>query len=140
MRYSSKKQLDNSHFPDALNTTYVSPRERKLLNNFRYIDDVEGVIVCEAGLVIDGASFGRLLSPIFGEQHDYDIPAAPHDRLYLNNNVNGRYLTRKQCDEVLYRAMKCAGFQEYKAKLFYYGVRLFGLRGWYKHRNMESYS
>lgn len=54
MRYSSRKQLDNSHFPDALNTTYVSPRERKLLNDFRYIDDVEGVIVCEAGLIIDG--------------------------------------------------------------------------------------
>lgn len=113
-----------------MNTTYVSPRERKLLNDFRYIDDVEGVIVCEAGLIIDGASFGRLLSPIFGEQHDYAIPAAPHDRLYLNNNINGRYLTRKQCDEVLYRAMKCAGFQEHKAKLFYHGVRFFFFFFW----------
>lgn len=105
--------IDKKRFPDELMTVYVSPRYRRLTADFRFIDPVEGIIRCKAGLEIDGASFGRAFSIIFGDQHDYDIPATPHDQLYEDNRVSGKYLTRKQCDKVFYRAMLDARFLEY---------------------------
>jgi len=101
--------IDKKRFPDELMTVYVSPRYRRLTTDFRYIDPVEGIIRCKAGLEIDGASFGRALSVLFGDQHDYDVPATPHDQLYEDNCVAGQYLTRDQCDKVFYRAMQYAG-------------------------------
>ena len=70
------------------------------------------------GLEIDGASFGRAFSILFGDQHDYDIPATPHDQLYADNRVAGQYLTRDQCDKVFYRAMQYAGFSKALAWTF----------------------
>ena len=71
----------------------MSPRYRRLTTDFRYIDPVEGIIRCKKGLEIDGASFGRAFSVFFGDQHDYDVPATPHDQLYEDNRVAGQYLT-----------------------------------------------
>lgn len=130
--------INKHRFPDPLNATYVSPRYRMLLNDFRYFDKEEGTITCKKGLKIDGASFGRAFSIIFGDQHDYDIPATPHDQLYEDNLVSGKYLTRKQCDKVFYRAMIDAGFPRIRSLLFYAGVRLGGWWRWWRNRRRDS--
>ncbi len=130
--------INKHRFPDPLNATYVSPRYRMLLNDFRYFDKEEGTITCKKGLKIDGASFGRAFSIIFGDQHDHDIPATPHDQLYEDNLVSGKYLTRKQCDKVFYRAMIDAGFPRIRSLLFYAGVRLGGWWPWCRNRRRDS--
>ncbi len=129
--------MNESAFPDPLNTTYVSPRFRKLTSAFRYLDPVEGTIICRVDLLIDGASFGRWLAPFFGDQHDYDIPATPHDQLYFDNRVYGKPLSRLRCDQVLYRAMKAAGFGTALATTFFLGVRVGGWRSWRKSRKQD---
>lgn len=130
--------LSKERFPDRLITTYISPRLRRLLHDFRYIDPVEGTITCKKGLEIDGASFGRIFSPLFGDQHDYDVPATPHDQLYEDNRVAGQYLTRQQCDRVFYRAMQYAGFSTLIAFVFYVGVRLGGWWPWWRNRRRDA--
>ncbi len=130
--------IDKQRFPDSFITTYVSPRLRRLLHDFRYIDPVEGIITCKKGLEIDGASFGRIFSPLFGDQHDYDVPATPHDQLYEDNRVAGQYLTRRQCDRVFYRAMQYAGFAPVLAFVFYIGVWLGGWWPWWRNRRRDA--
>lgn len=130
--------LSKERFPDRFITTYVSPRFRMLVEDFRYIDPVEGIILCKKGLEIDGASFGRAFSILFGDQHDYDIPATPHDQLYADNRVAGQYLTRDQCDKVFYRAMQYAGFSKALAWTFYAGVRLGGWWPWWRNRRRDA--
>lgn len=130
--------IDKKRFPDELMTVYVSPRYRRLTTDFRYIDPVEGIIRCKAGLEIDGASFGRAFSVLFGDQHDYDVPATPHDQLYEDNRVAGKYLTRKQCDKVFYRAMVDAGFPRIRSFIFYAGVRLGGWWRWWQNRRRDA--
>jgi len=130
--------IDKKRFPDELITVYVSKRYRRLTTDFRYIDPVEGIIRCKKGLEIDGASFGRAFSVLFGDQHDYDIPATPHDQLYEDNRVAGQYLTRRQCDKVFYRAMKYAGFSPFLAFVFYIGVRLNRLSNWWRNRRRDA--
>ena len=130
--------IDKKRFPDELMTVYVSPRYRRLTTDFRYIDPVEGIITCKKGLEIDGASFGRAFSVFFGDQHDYDIPATPHDQLYKDNRVAGQYLTRNKCDKVFYRAMKYAGFSPVLAFVFYVGVRLGGWWKWWRNRRRDA--
>ena len=39
--------LSKERFPDRFITTYVSPRFRMLVEDFRYIDPVEGIILCK---------------------------------------------------------------------------------------------
>ncbi len=130
--------IDKKRFPDELMTVYVSPRYRRLTTDFRYIDPVEGIIRCKKGLEIDGASFGRAFSVLFGDQHDYDIPATPHDQLYEDNRVAGQYLTRRQCDKVFYRAMQYAGFSPFLAFVFYIGVLLGGWWPWWRNRRRDA--
>lgn len=132
--------IDKYRFPNQYNTTYESPRFRKLTSPFHYIDPVEGEIICKTGLLVDGASFGRFFMLLFGDQHDYDIPSAPHDQLYECNIVDGRYLTRKECDRVLYRAMMYAGFSQILASIFYFGVRIGGWISWNRNRKLDKKS
>ena len=130
--------IDKKRFPDELITVYVSKRYRRLTTDFRYIDPVEGIIRCKKGLEIDGASFGRAFSVLFGDQHDYDIPATPHDQLYEDNRVAGKYLTRRQCDQVFLRSMQYAGFSKSLAWTFYSGVRLGGWWPWWRNRRRKE--
>lgn len=130
--------LSRERFPDRFITTYVSPRFRMLVEDFRYIDPAEGIIRCKKGLEIDGASFGRAFSVLFGDQHDYDIPATPHDQLYEDNRVAGKYLTRRQCDQVFRRAMQYAGFSPFLAFVFYAGVRIGGWWPWWRNRRRDA--
>ena len=115
----------------ALRTEHVGKRERQLLTEFTFSDKLLGLIKVPAGFITDFASIGllRYIAPLlFALLSGYgDHAAVIHDYLYSAESKEVYPgLSRKQADEVFYRALRAEGIARWRASIFYYGVRLFG--------------
>ncbi len=73
------------------------------------------------GFPTDFASIPKLLQWLFSTYGHYLEATIIHDYLYAQGSQN-----RKLHDQIFLEAMRDYGVQEWKAKLFYYAVRLFG--------------
>ncbi len=60
---------------------------------------------------------------------DHTKAAVLHDWIYKTHWRN--LYTRKQADQIFYEAMLVGKTPRWKAKLMYYGVRLFGWAAWH---------
>ena len=83
-----------------------------------------GVLRISCGFAFDGASISRWLWPIFGHPFSPRLLRAAllHDALYSSG-----ILDRKRCDSLFFWQLTTKeGVTFWKAKLMYYGVRIFG--------------
>jgi hypothetical protein len=117
-----------SQFITTLKTEQVGKWNHTLLADLVLIDDEHGRIVAEIGFSTDFASIrvlhNALLFLLFALVAGYgNYAAAIHDKLYATGQ-----LTRKQADEVLYRALRAEGVARWRAWLFWAGVRLGGTK------------
>lgn len=93
---------------------------------------VTGHFAIPAGFLTDAATVPRLVWGILSPT-DPDIlyPSFAHDYLYaVNGALEGRSLTRKDCDVALYELMVAAGSPRWKARLVYAAVRAGGGGAW----------
>lgn len=88
-------------------------------------DDVEGLITVPVSFKTDLASISALrycLPLLYALLVGYGNAACTtHDFLYTTG-----YVSRKNADGVLYRALRAEGVARWRAWLFYAGVRCFG--------------
>lgn len=118
-------------------TREVARREYLLLADFSF-DDVLGfgVITAKAGFSTDYASIdvlrNILLFLFYAILVGYvDKAATIHDWIYRGNGIarpdDGVYYpTRKECDQIFYRALRAEGVANWRAMIFYAGVRIGG--------------
>lgn len=99
-----------------------------LLSPLSIQDDIHGLITVPEGFTSDYATLvvfhNAILFVIYALLVGYGNRAAViHDYLYTNN-----ILTRKESDDVFYRALRADGVAKWRAGIFWLGVRLFGGR------------
>ncbi len=119
-----------SHF----DTREIGRRLHLMLDDFTYHDEVFGPITVKKGFQTNYASLDALrnlfLFPLYALLADYgDKAATIHDWLYSGHPVtladgSLKYLTRKEADEVFYRALRDEGIARWRAGIFYIGVRV----------------
>jgi len=94
-----------------------------------------GVITVNKDFITDYASLGALrnilLFVFYAILVGYgDKAATIHDWIYRGNGISseGRvyYPTRKECDEIFYRALRAEGVARWRAWIFFAGVRIGG--------------
>ena len=115
-----------SEFLTSLKAEQLGKRRYTLLADLVYRDDEVGIITVPAGFQTDFASIlvlhNALLFVLYALVAGYgNYAAAVHDRLYTTGQ-----LTRRQSDDVLYRALRTEGVARWRAGLFWVGVRLGG--------------
>lgn len=115
-----------SQFITTLKTEQTGKWGHTLLSDLVLSDEVEGPILVPAGFKTDFASIAVLhnvfLFVFFALVAGYgNYSAAVHDMLYTDGTIS-----RKRCDQVLYRALRAEGVAKWRAWLFYLGVRLGG--------------
>lgn len=115
-----------STWKTSLKSEEINRKKYVILEDLVLVDDEFGEIVVPKGFVTDYASVSVLqnliLAPIFVLVADYgDKAATVHDYLYTQAK-----LSRKECDQVLYRALLAEGLEKWRATLFWLGVRVGG--------------
>lgn len=115
-------------FKTTLKTEQLDRRHRKLLAPLVYDDAANGEIVVPEGFITDFASIKVLhnvfLFVLFALVATYGNYAATlHDWLYREAQ-----LSRKECDAVLYRALRDEGVARWRSALFWIGVRIGGAK------------
>lgn len=120
-----------------LDSRELKRRQYQLLSDLNF-DDVLGfgVITAKKGFITDYASIdvlrNVLLFLFYALLVGYgDKSATIHDWIYRGNGIartDGSiyYPTRKECDQIFYRALRAEGTAKWRAMLFYYGVRIGG--------------
>lgn len=100
----------------------------RLLRGVDYLSNNASVLVrVPIGFRTDLASIPPFLRPFFNRNGKSKKAAVVHDFLYSDEvDVFNRALSRKECDLVFYEALIECKVAEFKARLFYYGVRLGG--------------
>lgn len=120
-----------------LDTRELARRQYQLLSDFSFDDLLGfGVIPVKQGFVTDYASIdvlrNFLLFMFYALLAGYgDKAATIHDWIYRGNGIaraDGSiyYPTRKECDQIFYRALRAEGVAKWRAVLFYSGVRVGG--------------
>lgn len=73
--------------------------------------------------VFDGASIPKILQPMLGKKDspEFLLAACVHDFLYWNFDMD-----RRMADETFYHLLRASGVSNWKAAIFYLGVRSFG--------------
>jgi hypothetical protein len=116
-----------SEFLTKFNGIQLEKRKWEIAAPLKFNDEVFGRITAEVGFQTDLASINslRYIAPLlYALLVGYGNAACTiHDMLYKE----GR-LSRKACDEVLYRALRAEGVAKWRAAIFYAGVRVFGGR------------
>lgn len=120
-----------------LDTRELARREYQLLSDFHF-DDVLGfgVITAKNGFITDYASIdvlrNCLLFFFYALLAGYgDKAATIHDWIYRGYGIartDGTvyYPTRKECDQIFYRALRAEGVAKWRCIFFYVGVRIGG--------------
>lgn len=107
--------------------TQLAKRKWRLTEKLRFDDVLAGPITAEVGFETDLASINalRYVAPlVYALLVGYgNASCTIHDMLYKEGS-----LTRKDADDVLYRALRAEGVARWRAALFWAGVRLFGGR------------
>lgn len=121
-------------FATLFSATQLGKREWNLEATLAFVDPVHGRIEVPKLFVTDLASINslRYVAPlIFALLTGYGNAACTvHDFLYQTAE-----LSRKECDEVLYRALRAEGVAKWRAAMFWAGVRMFGA----KHYNKDDH-
>lgn len=117
-----------SRFTTTLKTEQLGKWTHVLLAGLVLADDDEQVITVPAGFTTDFASIKVLhnafLFVLFALVSGYgNYAATVHDWLYTTG-----WVTRKQADAVLYRALRAEGVARWRAWLFWAGVRIGGAK------------
>jgi len=117
-------------------TREIGRRLYLMLDDFVYEDEVFGPIRVTKDFETNYASLEVLrnvfLFPVYALLADYgDKSATVHDFIYGGHAtavIDGvrRKLTRKEADEVFYRALRSEGIAQWRAAMFYIGVRVGG--------------
>lgn len=120
-----------SKFLTTLKTEQVGKWNHTLLDILVLEDEEVGTITVPAGFSTDFASIKVLhnafLFVLFALVSGYgNYAATVHDYLYTTHAVGTRAITRKEADEVLYRALRAEGVARWRAWIFWAGVRLGG--------------
>lgn len=105
--------------------TQTGKRSWVLLADLVFNDENRGPLTARSGFQTDLASINALryvLPLLYALLVGYGNAACTlHDYLYQT----GMY-SRKECDQILYRALRGEGVAKWRAWLFYAGVRMFG--------------
>ena len=118
-------------------TAEVEPGVVQLYKELSFLDKKFGEIVARKSFVSDKASIKILrkvgLLWLYALLVGYgDKSAILHDWLYSGYGIKDRaknktyYPTRKECDEIYYRALRAEGVARWRAYIFYVGVRVGG--------------
>jgi hypothetical protein len=117
-----------------LDTREIDNRIYKLLSDLVYIDPVHGPIVVPKGFVTDYASLDILrnifLFVFFALLTGYgDKAATVHDYIYSGSAIRRpsgtiHWLSRKEADDMFYRALRKEGVARWRATIFWAGVRV----------------
>lgn len=92
---------------------------------------LDSSIVVPAGFLTDFASVPSAVQSLMSNtDEDILIASVVHDYLYEVRPKPLRYLKKINADEMFYRLCRLAGMGYVRAKLAYFGVRMFG-RGSY---------
>ncbi len=105
-------------------------RKWKLVLPFKYHIGYrynKNVISVPRGFVTDFASVPWVLWTFLPSWGKYGKAAIIHDYIYQSH-----VRTRKEADEIFYEAMLVSGTPERKAKIMFWGVRLWGWMAWKK--------
>jgi hypothetical protein len=118
-------------FITTLKTEQVGKWNHNLLDVLIFEDEEVGTVIVPAGFSTDFASIKVLhnafLFIFFALVSEYgNYAAVIHDYLYTTHSVGTRAITRKEADDVLYRALRAEGVAKWRAWLFWVGVRLGG--------------
>ena len=128
-----------SYFIEPLAAEQLGRWEWRLIRELQLADPERGLIVVPAGYLTNFASIRELrvwLVLIYALLVGYgNASCAVHDWLY----DQGR-LTRRQCDDVLYRALRAEGVARWRAWLFWAGVRIGGARYYTKTPTRSGFS
>jgi hypothetical protein len=120
-----------------LDTRELGRRKYQLLSDFAF-DDVLGfgVVTAKNGFITDYASLDvlkkLLLFLFYALLVGYgDKAATIHDWIYRGYGIartdgSVYYPTRKECDQIFYRALRAEGVAKWRCILFYAGVRVGG--------------
>lgn len=114
-----------SYFIAPLAAEQLGRWEWRLFRELQLADPEHGLIVVPAGYLTNFASIRGLrvwLVLIYALLVGYgNASCAIHDWLYEQGQ-----LTRRQCDDVLYRALRAEGVARWRAWFFWAGVRIGG--------------
>ena len=129
-----------SQFLTTLKTEQTGKWNYNLLGDLVLLDDVHGRLVAEIGFSTDLASIrvlhNAILFPMFALVAGYgNYSGAIHDKLYTTGQ-----LSRKDADDVLYRALRAEGVAKWRAWLFWAGVRLVGAKHYTKTPTSSGFS
>lgn len=91
----------------------------RLLERFRYLSEVAGLVEVPAGFVTDLASVPQWALVLIGETAQE--PSLPHDFAYSKGTM-----PRATADKMLLEACLCTGVPKWKAYVIYAGVRVGG--------------
>lgn len=122
-------------FLTTLKSEQLGRWNHKLLDVLGFEDSQVGVVTVPVGFETDFASIKILhnifLFVIFALVSGYgNYAATVHDFLYTSSQ-----LSRKTCDDVLYRALRAEGVARWRAWLFWAGVRLGGGKAWEEYKS-----
>jgi len=108
-------------------------------------EDEKIKVVVRKGFIFDFASVPRIFWNIFSPNGGrYDRASCLHDWLYEKKCVRVKhmiknklkyvptFIERKEADEIFYKAMLADGTPKWKAKIFYWAVRIGGGSRWGK--------
>lgn len=117
-----------SKFLTTLKTEQEGRWRHTLLAELVYLDDELGQITVPVGFQTDFASVRTLHNLVFFVLYALvagygNYAATVHDQLY----TSGQF-TRRQSDDLLYRALRAEGVARWRAWLFWIGVRLGGAK------------
>jgi len=129
-----------SKFLVTLKTEQLGKWNHKLLGDLVLDDDRHGRLLAEIGFVTNFASLQAVhnivLFPLYALVAGYGNYASTiHDKLYTTGQ-----LSRRQADDVLYRALRAEGVAKWRAWLFWAGVRIGGARHYTKTPNRSGFS
>lgn len=123
-----------SKFWSTLKSEQISKWEHVLLAPLVLEDDKVGMITVPAGFETDYASIRSLhnilLFVLYALVAGYgNYSATVHDFLYATGGQS-----RRECDDILYRALRAEGVARWRAWLFWVGVRIGGSKAYSKHK------
>lgn len=122
-----------SNFTTPLNIDLIDANKWKLQKSFEYhvgcYPNNKEIIIVPAGFITDFASIPRIFWSILPPTGRYGKAAIIHDWCYQYGFYN-----RQRSDEIFLEGMKVLKVKQWKYKIIYYSVRLFGGIVWKSYR------
>lgn len=102
---------------------------------FSAVSSIAGRVVVPTGFLTDGASVPRAVWAILPANDPAILyPSYVHDYLYsIHGRLEGRTLSRTQCDDVIAELMRAVGAPRWKIAVTRAALRVGGWAAWRKH-------